>query len=70
MARVKEHETCEYCQFYEESGDHRVGRCRRYAPRGQLVLDPKAIGDDFTGYYLWPMVNSNEWCGEFSKWLR
>jgi hypothetical protein len=35
-----------------------------------LVLDPKAIGDDFTGYYLWPMVNSNEWCGEFSKWLR
>ena len=51
--------TCSECKFYDEKTSrkdaensslvHAKGQCRRYAPQ---------IG-------TWPMVRSDDWCGEY-----
>ena len=52
------------------------GACRRYAPRGvwptrladgaeETAKSMSGCRDDVTGYYFWPMVNENDWCGEY-----
>ena len=75
MARSKT-ERCLYCAFYDAGqaigsspGDDSDGACRRYAPRGvwptRLVDGTERTADEVMAMYLWPMVNEDDWCGEF-----
>ena len=69
--------TCRYCEFYDHGGAMEGGEperasngaCRRYAPRGvwptRLVDDTERTADEVMAMYLWPLVNEDDWCGEF-----
>lgn len=62
-------ERCEICKFglFEEDArlfqELELGHCRRYAPRS-IRMD-KATDDFEDMQTVFPIVASNDWCGEF-----
>lgn len=73
--------TCETCRFWkrgerpkayddfgaasEELIPAEFGDCRRYAPRGALVINEAASGMLSGEVWPWATVNENDWCGEY-----
>jgi len=49
-----EHPTCERCQFFDAAPE--ADTCRRHAPQP---------GIDVQGYWQWPNVEAQDWCGEW-----
>jgi len=53
---LNEYKTCDCCKFWDRLSEEESGWCRRYAPRP----------NDGTEVQLWPIVNPDDWCGEFN----
>ena len=56
-------EDCKYVSYDEATG---IFDCHHYAPRpvAELPREGCPMGSDFTRT-LWPIVNPEDWCGEF-----
>lgn len=67
---AKEH-CCRACIYYEpQDGTPEFGECRRKPPviiyRVDLaVRDRVEVPDGWTPAGFWPLVEQDEWCGEF-----
>lgn len=53
--------TCKTCRFYEEMCKDEVGDCHRYPP---TILSISEYDDTSTSF---PMVDVNNWCGEWQE---
>ena len=49
---------CETCRFYEYELSF-LGQCRRHAP------EPIEIVHRQDAWVSWPLIRSDEWCGEW-----
>jgi hypothetical protein len=74
-------ERCETCKFWQQSEDgtgDRKGWCRRYPPTvnhaypiihgivGVQIKDRDPTGSAYMeGYAQFPMIDAEDWCGEF-----
>lgn len=61
---MSDEESCRKCRFYRAESDVH-GWCLRYAPRPIVVRVPGYETE--YGDALWPFVNPDDWCGEFSE---
>lgn len=59
-----ENRKCENCEYYEQRQGHQDGICRIRAPQVVTGINVKGEGRPETG---WPVVGTNDWCGEFAQ---
>ena len=55
-------ETCGGCAFWRQ--DEQDGQCKRYAPRGAVLVAPD---EDFEAMTVWPWTSTDDWCGEWKQ---
>lgn len=60
---------CSDCDFYEpfynENDEiQRTGQCRRYAPHPKEYAEGPGVK---TVVPSWPVLDAEEWCGEFAE---
>ena len=62
---IENERCCGKCRFFLEQSS-RGGYCKRYPPT------PTGLDEDNSVAYCDPMVNKNDWCGEFQpveQWI-
>lgn len=62
--------TCATCRFFQPD-QHARGTCRRKAPRPyQPIFVTRPNGETDLDYeWLWPYVDTDDWCGEHEALL-
>lgn len=60
--------TCKNCRFYAELPDKHRGQCRRHPPQAALLPTPNPLNQRQAPspqvVPFWPIVESDQWCGE------
>ena len=63
---------CADCRYFEADPSIAQGTCRRYAPRARIIARDEFVPGEcgawtepLEGLAYFPIVSSDNWCGEF-----